>query len=98
MIHDKSLLYLSMSGVGIAWASTLSMPYAILSASLGFGWSMNLCSAIIARLPGSGAGFSSSWRRSWFRVFAIQRLGRQWRNERRWRLQKLRVELQLQFT
>ena len=39
VIHDKSLLYLSMSGVGIAWASTLSMPYAILSASLGFGWS-----------------------------------------------------------
>jgi maltose/moltooligosaccharide transporter len=34
VIHGKYLLLLSMSGVGIAWASTLSMPYAILSGSL----------------------------------------------------------------
>src|SRR5271165_6090767 len=33
-IHNQYLLFLSMTGVGIAWASTLSMPYAILSASL----------------------------------------------------------------
>jgi maltose/moltooligosaccharide transporter len=33
-IHDKNLLLLSMVGVGIAWASILSMPYAILSGSL----------------------------------------------------------------
>jgi maltose/moltooligosaccharide transporter len=33
-IEDKWLLFLSMSGVGIAWASILSMPYAILSRSL----------------------------------------------------------------
>ena len=33
-IHDRYLLILSMVGVGIAWASILSMPYAILSASL----------------------------------------------------------------
>ena len=33
-IHDKHWLLLSMTGVGIAWASILSMPYAILSASL----------------------------------------------------------------
>jgi len=33
-IHDKWLLLLSMTGVGIAWASTLSMPYVILSGCL----------------------------------------------------------------
>jgi maltose/moltooligosaccharide transporter len=33
-IHDRYLLILSMVGVGIAWASILSMPYAILSTSL----------------------------------------------------------------
>jgi maltose/moltooligosaccharide transporter len=34
-IHDKwLLLLLSMTGVGIAWASTLSMPYAILAGCL----------------------------------------------------------------
>jgi len=36
-IHDKTLLLLSMTGVGIAWASTLSMPYSVLSASLPEG-------------------------------------------------------------
>src|SRR5258708_32214152 len=34
VIHDKWLLLLSMSGVGIAWASTLSMPYVILAGCL----------------------------------------------------------------
>ena len=34
VIHDKWFLLLSMVGVGIAWASTLSMPYAILAGSL----------------------------------------------------------------
>ena len=34
VIHDKWLLFVSMAGVGIAWASILSMPYAILSGSL----------------------------------------------------------------
>jgi maltose/moltooligosaccharide transporter len=33
-IHDKNFLLLSMVGVGIAWASTLSMPYSILSGAL----------------------------------------------------------------
>lgn len=33
-IHDKWLLLLTMVGVGIAWASILSMPYAILSGAL----------------------------------------------------------------
>jgi maltose/moltooligosaccharide transporter len=34
IIHDKYALLLSMTGVGIAWASILSMPYAILAGSL----------------------------------------------------------------
>ncbi|MGB8030409.1 MAG: MFS transporter [Terracidiphilus sp.] len=34
VIHSKYLLLLSMTGVGIAWASTLSMPYSIVSGSL----------------------------------------------------------------
>ncbi len=34
VIHNQYLLLLSMTGVGIAWASTLSMPYAILSGSV----------------------------------------------------------------
>jgi maltose/moltooligosaccharide transporter len=34
LIHDRNLLLLSMVGVGVAWASILSMPYAILSTSL----------------------------------------------------------------
>jgi maltose/moltooligosaccharide transporter len=33
-IHDKYLLLVSMTGVGIAWASILSMPYAILAGCL----------------------------------------------------------------
>ena len=33
-ISNKYMLYLSMTGVGIAWASILSMPYAILSGCL----------------------------------------------------------------
>jgi maltose/moltooligosaccharide transporter len=34
IIHTKYLLLLSMVGVGIAWASTLAMPYAVLAGSL----------------------------------------------------------------
>jgi maltose/moltooligosaccharide transporter len=34
LIRDQYLLILSMVGVGIAWASILSMPYAILSGAL----------------------------------------------------------------
>jgi maltose/moltooligosaccharide transporter len=33
-VHDRNLLLLSMVGVGVAWASILSMPYAILSTAL----------------------------------------------------------------
>ena len=34
VIHDKYVLLLTMVGVGIAWASTLSMPYAVLAGAL----------------------------------------------------------------
>jgi len=34
LIHNQYLLLLSMTGIGIAWASILSMPYAILSGSI----------------------------------------------------------------
>jgi maltose/moltooligosaccharide transporter len=34
IIHNQYLLLISMTGVGIAWASILSMPYAILSSSI----------------------------------------------------------------
>jgi maltose/moltooligosaccharide transporter len=34
VMHSKYLLLLSMTGVGIAWASTLAMPYAVLAGSL----------------------------------------------------------------
>ncbi|HEX8925271.1 MAG TPA: MFS transporter, partial [Terriglobales bacterium] len=34
IIHSKVLLLLSMTGVGIAWASILSMPYSVLAGSL----------------------------------------------------------------
>jgi maltose/moltooligosaccharide transporter len=34
LIHNKWLLLLPMVGVGIAWASILSMPYSILAASI----------------------------------------------------------------
>ncbi|RXK61891.1 MFS transporter [Lacibacter luteus] len=33
-VQNKYMLYVSMTGVGIAWASILSMPYAMLSGSL----------------------------------------------------------------
>jgi maltose/moltooligosaccharide transporter len=34
LIHDKYVLWITMIGVGVAWASILSMPYAILSSAL----------------------------------------------------------------
>jgi maltose/moltooligosaccharide transporter len=34
IIHDKYLLLLSMMGVGVAWASILAIPYAVLAGSL----------------------------------------------------------------
>ncbi len=37
VIHSPNLLLLSMVGVGVAWASTLSMPYSILAGSIPEG-------------------------------------------------------------
>ena len=37
VIHNQYLLLLSMTGVGVAWASLLAMPYAILAGSLPAG-------------------------------------------------------------
>jgi maltose/moltooligosaccharide transporter len=37
VIHDKLLLLASMAGVGVAWASILAMPYAILAGALPEG-------------------------------------------------------------
>jgi maltose/moltooligosaccharide transporter len=34
VIHDRYLLLVSMTGVGVAWASVLSMPYAMLAGAL----------------------------------------------------------------
>ena len=34
LIHNKWMLFVPMIGVGIAWASILSMPYSILSAAI----------------------------------------------------------------
>ena len=34
VIHNQYVLLLSMVGVGMAWASTLAMPYAVLAGSL----------------------------------------------------------------
>ena len=33
-VHDKNMLFISMIGIGIAWTSILSMPYAMLSGCL----------------------------------------------------------------
>jgi maltose/moltooligosaccharide transporter len=33
-VHDKNMLFVSMVGIGIAWSSILSMPYAMLSGCL----------------------------------------------------------------
>jgi maltose/moltooligosaccharide transporter len=37
IIHEPKMLLLSMVGVGIAWASTLSMPYSILAGAIPEG-------------------------------------------------------------
>jgi maltose/moltooligosaccharide transporter len=58
-IEDKNMLFLSMLGIGIAWAAILAMPYAILSASLPaskMGVYMGLFNATIT-IPQIAAGF-----------------------------------------
>ena len=57
LIHDKYLLLLSMTGIGIATASILSMPYALLANSLPparigvYMGIFNICSSSCPRLP-----------------------------------------------
>jgi len=62
LIHDKYLLLLSMSGVGLAWAAILAMPYAMLSSSLPadkMGVYMGLFNATIT-IPQIAAGLLGS--------------------------------------
>ena len=61
-VHDKSILLLSISGVGLAWAAILAMPYAMLSGSLPadkMGVYMGLFNATIT-LPQIAAGVLGS--------------------------------------
>ncbi len=63
VIHNKFLLLLSMTGVGIAWASVLSMPYAILAGSLPpkrVGVYMGIFNFFIV-LPEIGASLGFGW-------------------------------------
>lgn len=62
-IHSKYMLLLSMVGVGIAWASILSMPYAVLSGSLPpnrTGVYMGIFNFFIV-LPEIGASLGFGW-------------------------------------
>ena len=57
-VHDKTILLLSISGVGLAWAAILAMPYAMLSGSLPadkMGVYMGLFNATIT-IPQIAAG------------------------------------------
>lgn len=61
-IHDKNILLLSISGVGLAWAAILAMPYAMLSGSLPadkMGVYMGLFNATIT-IPQIAAGLLGS--------------------------------------
>lgn len=61
-VHDKNLLILSISGVGLAWAAILAMPYAMLSGSLPaekMGVYMGLFNATIT-IPQIAAGLLGS--------------------------------------
>lgn len=61
-VHDKNILLLSISGVGLAWAAILAMPYAMLSGSLPadkMGVYMGLFNATIT-IPQIAAGVLGS--------------------------------------
>ena len=61
-VHDKTILLLSISGVGLAWAAILAMPYAMLSGSLPadkMGVYMGLFNATIT-IPQIAAGLLGS--------------------------------------
>ncbi|MDR6846802.1 MFS transporter [Flavobacterium granuli] len=62
LVEDKNMLLLSISGVGLAWAAILAMPYAMLSGSLPadkMGVYMGLFNATIT-LPQIAAGILGS--------------------------------------
>jgi maltose/moltooligosaccharide transporter len=62
LVHDKTILLLSISGVGLAWAAILAMPYAMLSGSLPadkMGVYMGLFNATIT-IPQIAAGLLGS--------------------------------------
>lgn len=62
LVHDKNLLLVSMTGVGLAWAAILAMPYAMLSGSLPadkMGVYMGLFNATIT-VPQIAAGLLGS--------------------------------------
>ena len=61
-VHNKTILLLSISGVGLAWAAILAMPYAMLSGSLPadkMGVYMGLFNATIT-IPQIAAGLLGS--------------------------------------
>jgi maltose/moltooligosaccharide transporter len=61
-VHDKTILLVSISGVGLAWAAILAMPYAMLSGSLPadkMGVYMGLFNATIT-IPQIAAGVLGS--------------------------------------
>ncbi len=62
LVHDKNILLISITGVGLAWAAILAMPYAMLSSSLPadkMGVYMGLFNATIT-LPQITAGLLGS--------------------------------------
>ena len=66
-VHDKNILLASMIGVGMAWASILAIPYAMLSSSLPaekMGVYMGLFNATIT-LPQIAAGLLGGLLISW---------------------------------
>jgi maltose/moltooligosaccharide transporter len=63
MIHQKELLVIPMIGVGIAWASILTMPYAILAGSLPadrMGYFMGLFNFFVV-IPQIVSGLLLGW-------------------------------------
>ena len=61
-VHDKTILLVSISGVGLAWAAILAMPYTMLSGSLPadkMGVYMGLFNATIT-IPQIAAGLLGS--------------------------------------
>jgi maltose/moltooligosaccharide transporter len=73
-VHDKAMLALPMVGVGLAWASILTMPYAILAATLPpnrMGYYMGLFNFFVV-IPQIIAGLVLGWvTKHWFGNHAV---------------------------